>query len=251
MIPTQPIGITRPERLRLGPPRRVAELVLSWLRSHRPEAADPWRGRVLPARAPWHADRVAGGVRADRQPVPRWHAALAADNHIPVVRFRREDRKAEVMRPYLDRAARTGRLQVAAIGVAQEFARCGPPAGATPTRPNRRSSFTKQQRRVTVFYEYVWDDDFGPRSSSSAPGSPTRSRSPVNGHEWAKRQAAKAGIGLTELSNGFAACQDPPPCKRSVTGSAPARSGGSSNAGPRGYRCRFRPPTATAGTGGT
>jgi hypothetical protein len=162
MIPTQPIGITRPERLRLGPPRRVAELVLSWLRSHRPEAADPWRGRVLPARAPWHADRVAGGVRADRQPVPRWHAALAADNHIPVVRFRREDRKAEVMRPYLDRAARTGRLQVAAIGVAQEFARCGPPAGTTPTRPNRRSSLTKQQRRVTVFYEYVWDDDFGP-----------------------------------------------------------------------------------------
>ena len=26
----------------------------------------------------------------------------------------------------------------------------------------------------------------------------------VNGHEWAKRQATKAGIGFTELSNGFA-----------------------------------------------
>ncbi|HWG00763.1 MAG TPA: hypothetical protein VG164_02795 [Trebonia sp.] len=31
----------------------------------------------------------------------------------------------------------------------------------------------------------------------------------VNGHEWAKRQAAKAGIGFTELSNGFAPCDDP------------------------------------------
>jgi len=31
----------------------------------------------------------------------------------------------------------------------------------------------------------------------------------VNGHEWAKRQAAKAGIGFTELSNGFATCEDP------------------------------------------
>jgi hypothetical protein len=31
----------------------------------------------------------------------------------------------------------------------------------------------------------------------------------VNGHEWAKRQAARAGIGFTELSNGFAACDDP------------------------------------------
>ncbi len=28
------------------------------------------RGRVLPAPAPRHADRVAGGVRPDRQPVP-------------------------------------------------------------------------------------------------------------------------------------------------------------------------------------
>ena len=26
----------------------------------------------------------------------------------------------------------------------------------------------------------------------------------INGHEWAKRQAAKAGIGFAELSNGFA-----------------------------------------------
>ena len=31
----------------------------------------------------------------------------------------------------------------------------------------------------------------------------------VNGHEWAKRQALKAGIGVTALSNGFASCDDP------------------------------------------
>ena len=31
----------------------------------------------------------------------------------------------------------------------------------------------------------------------------------VNGHEWAKRQALKAGIGFTALSNGFASCDDP------------------------------------------
>ncbi len=30
-----------------------------------------------------------------------------------------------------------------------------------------------------------------------------------NGHEWAKRQAAAAGIGFTALSNGFASCEDP------------------------------------------
>ena len=31
----------------------------------------------------------------------------------------------------------------------------------------------------------------------------------VNGHEWAKRQALKAGIAFTGLSNGFASCDDP------------------------------------------
>jgi hypothetical protein len=31
----------------------------------------------------------------------------------------------------------------------------------------------------------------------------------LNGHEWAERQATQAGIGFTELSNGFAACADP------------------------------------------
>ena len=31
----------------------------------------------------------------------------------------------------------------------------------------------------------------------------------LNGHEWAKRQAVKAGVGFTELSNGFATCADP------------------------------------------
>ena len=30
-----------------------------------------------------------------------------------------------------------------------------------------------------------------------------------NGHEWAKRQAVKAGLGFRELSNGFASCTDP------------------------------------------
>jgi hypothetical protein len=28
----------------------------------------------------------------------------------------------------------------------------------------------------------------------------------LNGHEWAKRQASKAGIGWTGLANGFASC---------------------------------------------
>lgn len=47
-------------------------------------------------------------------------ASYADANHIPVVRLKSTDRNIDVMRRYLDVATRTGRSQVAAIGVAQE-----------------------------------------------------------------------------------------------------------------------------------
>jgi hypothetical protein len=54
----------------------------------------------------------------------RFRAAVTrfADDHgIPVVRFGKDDRKAEVMRPYLAAAERAGVPGVVAVGVAQEF----------------------------------------------------------------------------------------------------------------------------------
>jgi hypothetical protein len=72
-----------------------------------------------------------------------------------------------------------------------------------------RFSFTKEQRRVTVFYVYVWDEDFGPAFIKICSYFPYPIKVWVNGHEWAKRQATKAGIAFTELSNGFATCDDP------------------------------------------
>jgi len=126
------------------------------------------------------------------------------------VRFRRDDRKIDVMRPHLDRAARTGRSQVAAVGVAQEFqvVWTARRRDTDPARPPQRS-FTKQQRRVTVFYVYVWDDDSGPAVIKVCSWFPYPVKVWVNGHEWAKRQAAKAGIGFAELSSGFASADDP------------------------------------------
>src|SRR5208283_2512440 len=47
---------------------------------------------------------------------------FASENKIPVVRFGKNDRKIDMMRPYLARQAASGRAGVAAIGVAQEFA---------------------------------------------------------------------------------------------------------------------------------
>jgi len=57
------------------------------------------------------------------------------------------------MQPYLDAAARTGRSQVAAIGVAQEPQRVFI-ARKRDTDPSRcpQFSFDKKDRRVTVYY---------------------------------------------------------------------------------------------------
>ena len=61
---------------------------------------------------------------------------------------------------------------------------------------------------MTCYYFYLWDEDFG-GVHQGLRLFPLPGKIWVNGHEWAKRQAAKAGIAFTELSNGFAACDDP------------------------------------------
>jgi hypothetical protein len=136
--------------------------------------------------------------------------AFADANRIPVVRFGKDDRKIDVMRPHLAAQARTGRSGVAAIGVAQEFQNVflGTLRQRTDTGvPDY--SFTKADRRVTVYYFYVWDSEFGPGFLKIATYFPYPMKVWINGHEYAKRQCARAGIGFTALSNGFATCTDP------------------------------------------
>jgi len=78
---------------------------------------------------------------------------FAVDNMIPVVRFGKDDRKVEVMRPYLAHQARTGRSGVAAIGIAQEFQNVFASTQRTGN-PVPWFSFFKADRRVTCFYFY-------------------------------------------------------------------------------------------------
>src|ERR1700683_1613938 len=47
--------------------------------------------------------------------------SFASSNGIPWVKFGKDDRKIDVMQPYLDRQAATGRLGGAAVGVGPEF----------------------------------------------------------------------------------------------------------------------------------
>jgi hypothetical protein len=66
---------------------------------------------------------------------------------------------------------------------------------------------------VTCYYFYLWDDDFGPAFITICAYLPYPGKVWVNDHEWAKRQASKAGIAFTAFDhgrgNGFASCADP------------------------------------------
>jgi hypothetical protein len=137
--------------------------------------------------------------------------AFAGAHQVPIVAFGKTDRKQEVMRPYVQRQAETGRSGVAAIGVAQEYQN----VFAASQREDRGRtghqvwfSFGKADRRVTCFYFYLWDIDFGPAFIKVCAYFPYPIKVWLNGHEWAKRQAGQAGIGFSELSNGFATCED-------------------------------------------
>jgi len=137
-------------------------------------------------------------------------ARFAENNDIPLIKFKSGMRKIDVMRPLLEQAARQGRPKVVAIGWAQEYQHVWE-ARKRDTDPSRppQFSFAIAQRRVTCYYFYLWDQDFGGAFIKICAYFPYPVKVWVNGHEWAKRQLARAGIGFAELSNGFASCQDP------------------------------------------
>jgi hypothetical protein len=137
-------------------------------------------------------------------------ARFAEMNDIPMVKFKKGTRKIDVMRPLLARAARAGRPGVVAIGWAQEFQLVWD-ARKRDTDPSRppQFSFAKAERRVTCYYFYVWDQRWGPGFIKVCAYFPYPVKVWLNGHEHAKRAAATAGVGFTELSNGFASAGNP------------------------------------------
>jgi hypothetical protein len=89
-------------------------------------------------------------------------SAFAESEHVPVVRFGKNDRKIDLMRRYLAAQAATGRCGVAAIGVAQEYQNVFAATQRQGANGVPWFSFTKADRRVSCFYFYLWDVDFGP-----------------------------------------------------------------------------------------
>ena len=159
--------------------------------------------RGMPIASPAVFAQISGRFR---QAVSRF----AEMNDIPVVTFTRGVRKLDVMQRYLRAAARAGRPGVAAIGRAEEFQLVWD-ARKRDTDPSRPPQFlfVKAERRVTCYYFYVLDEERGPGFIKICACFPYPVKIWVNGHEWAKRQLTRAATGFTELSSGFASCDDP------------------------------------------
>src|SRR6266540_3907094 len=81
------------------------------------------------------------------------------------------------------------------VPVAQEFQRVFSGSRRKTDKPGAVCyGFEKADRRVSCYYFYVWDAEFGPGFVKICSYFPYPIKVWVNGHEWAKRQAAKQGV---------------------------------------------------------
>jgi hypothetical protein len=132
-----------------------------------------------------------------------------AERHrIPVLRFVKGDSKEQIARRYFQAAEREGRFGVVLIGVAQEKTTGwrGWRRGGSDGHPH--FEFGRQAMFVNHYYFYVRDPDWGPAFIKTCAYAPFPAWVYLNGHEWAKRQAQKAGLAFEALDNGFCSVGD-------------------------------------------
>jgi hypothetical protein len=70
-------------------------------------------------------------------------------------------------------------------------------------------TYRRESVRVTHYYFYVLDEDFGLAFIKVCTYLPFAVKVCFNGHAWAKQQLTKEGITFDALDNGFAQCADP------------------------------------------
>src|SRR4051794_5955185 len=132
---------------------------------------------------------------------------FARDQQVPWVDFVKGQRKDEVMAEHLARFDREE--GVVFIGRAQEKTNL--------FRTEKRRSaegvaypwIVKTTGLVNHFYVYAADADFGPFFLKFCSYFPYNAKLCINGHHWAQRQAAKAGIGHIAMDNAFGSVDDP------------------------------------------
>ena len=134
--------------------------------------------------------------------------AFVQEQAIPLITFPKGQRKDTVAAEHLARFHQ--QEGVLFVGKAQEKV----PVFRTEKRRNPETGRTypwivRSTALVTQFYFYAVDRDFGPFFLKFNSYFPYTAKLCVNGHEYAKRQLARAGIAYEALDNGFLRCADP------------------------------------------
>ena len=135
-------------------------------------------------------------------------ASFAAEHSIPVVEFKKRERKDTVM---LERLKKFNRQEgVVFIGKAQEK--------ATVVRTQKVKSINtgkkipwlvKSTAMVNPYYFYCFDLDFGPFFLKFCSYFPYNGKLCLNGHEYLKQQLNRQKIRFEALDNGLYSCEDP------------------------------------------
>jgi hypothetical protein len=133
---------------------------------------------------------------------------FAKQEQIPVVQFRKGQRKDDVMAEHLARFDRPE--GVVMLGKAQEKT----PVFRTQKRRNPETGKTypwivRSTAMINQYYWYCLDRDFGPFFLKFASYFPYNAKLCLNGHEYAKCQLRREGIGFKALDNGFVSCENP------------------------------------------
>jgi len=136
---------------------------------------------------------------------------------LDLVRFAKGQSKDQVARGYL--AGHDGGEQILFAGVAQEKTRIWRTRQRTDAVTGKRYPWLcQEQAMVNHWYFYGFDADFGPFYLKFCGYFPYTGQIYLNGHEYAKRQCLKAGIGFTALDNAFGAVSDPAAVQRICDG---------------------------------
>lgn len=134
--------------------------------------------------------------------------SFTAQHKIPLVQFRKGQRKDDVMKEYLRKFQKEE--GVVLVGKAQERT----PVFRTEKRRNPKTGqpypwIVRSTAMVNHYYIYAVDRDFGPFFLKFCTYFPFNAKLCLNGHEYAKRQLARKGIAFEGLDNGILSCAAP------------------------------------------
>jgi hypothetical protein len=134
--------------------------------------------------------------------------AFVAEHRVPLITFKKGQRKDEVMAAHLARF--TGEEGVLFVGKAQEKAT----VFRTEKRRNPQTGqpypwLVRSTAMVNHYYFYAVDRDFGPFFLKFCSYFPYNAKLCLNGHEYLKRQLSQRGIAYEALDNGIRACVAP------------------------------------------